>query len=483
MPAKPAMTWSKLLSAKSTRRVLSGKPPDDDGGDFRNPFEKDLGKVIFSTPFRRLQDKAQVFPLEAMDGVRNRASHSMEVANVARDLAKVIAGKIPKKTVDTTLTSDQAEYIRTIAYVGGLLHDLGNPPFGHAGEDAIKMWFQSKTEGFWKGFGLVGKHLKLRDDFLHFDGNAQTLRLVSRLQAVSDLNGLNLTAATFASLVKYEAGCGNIKSTQHLYSKLGHFKTEEKLLALVRKETGSEGRRHPMTFIIEAADDIVYGVVDVEDGIKKGVIKWADVTKALDETAKLPNFTANQRELCTSLHGKTKSFIDSRLSDLPPGHLNYDEAYVQYFRTLLIKEAVSLCSDVFIENYAQIMRGGYKKELIKDSDLAAVYHCLKKKVGGACIYQCKEAVELEVLGISIIQGLMDIFIKAFIKPTGHATTLAFNKKIMSLFSTNYCLAYEEARKSKVLPDGYLQLRLLTDYICGMTDNFALNLYRKLSRER
>lgn len=452
------------------------------GGDLRTRFERDIGKVIFSTPFRRLQDKAQVFPLEPMDGIRNRASHSLEVANVAKDLAKAVVAKLIENNIQQ-FSQDEIDSITNISYVGGLLHDLGNPPFGHAGEDAIKMWFEEKDEEFWKHYGLSEKYTELRNEFKYFDGNAQTLRLVSRLQVVSDLNGLNLTSGSFAPLIKYEADCRSLKKNVHHFSKLGYFQTEQELVSKVREEISSVGMRHPLTFLIEAADDIVYGIADVEDAIKKKVINWGQVKNLLDNEAEDQHWTQIQRELCTKIIGESESFLRSKIADLDRQLIDHDEAVAQVYRTRVIRQAVSAVRDQFIENYESIMNGTYHNELIKDSDVAAVYRCLKKKIGGPLIYQCKEALELEVLGINIIRGLMDIFIKGFAGGSEGNTTLDFNKKIMNLYSRNYRLAFEEAKARGNFPEGYLQLRLLTDYVCGMTDTFALNLYRKLSRER
>lgn len=201
--------WAKLLHDRTIRHFKdedratdadSGKELPDFYKDRRTKFEKDVGKVIFSTPFRRLQDKAQVFPLEPMDGIRTRASHSAEVANVARDLARTVARELQKRG---EFGEEEAEAFATIANVCGHLHDFGNPPFGHAGEDAIKMWFDKQEPDFWNRFNVSED---LQKDFRCFDGNAQTLRLVSGLQVLADLNGLNLTAGTFSALVK-QAGC------------------------------------------------------------------------------------------------------------------------------------------------------------------------------------------------------------------------------------------------------------------------------------
>ena len=282
------------------------------------------------------------------------------------------------------------------------MHDLGNPPFGHAGEDAIKMWFETKDEEFWNSFGIVGDNSKLRNDFIYFDGNAQTLRLVSCLQVMADLNGLNLTSSTFASLVKYEADCNGIDQDKHLFSKLGYFQTESELVEKVRLETSSMGKRHPITYLIEAADDIVYGIIDVEDAMKKGVVSWKMVVESLNKAAEADDLSPIQRDNLCNLHTKAESFITNRLKDIKSKHISLEEGYIQYYRTLVIGEAVKSVRKVFIQNYESIMNGTYSSELLKDSEMYGVYRCLKKEIGRKLIYRCKEAIELEVLGLSLI---------------------------------------------------------------------------------
>lgn len=336
--------WTPLLSSRSIRKVRRDEEPDDDQSpnpDARTPFERDLGKVIFSTPFRRLQDKAQVFPLEPMDGVRNRASHSAEVSNVAKDLATAVARELVERK---HMTEEQARSFVVVAQVCGHAHDFGNPPFGHAGEDAIKMWFNSKSDEFWKGFGISDADKK---DFTCFDGNAQTLRLVSSLQVLADLNGLNLTSATFSALMKYNSSANTIGSDKPFCKKLGFFKSEMDLVEKVQCETHTRDRRHPITFLVEAADDIVYAVCDIEDAVKKRVISWNQVKGAsLEDT-----FQKFVKE--------TERFIDNRLNGIKTSTklLDTDHAYAQYLKTVAIKWAVNAVAKRFIEVYSEIMSG------------------------------------------------------------------------------------------------------------------------------
>ena len=188
------MTWKKLLNASRPRQTTLPT-------DFREQFERDYGRAIFSTPVKRLQDKAQVFPLEAHDAVRTRLTHSLEVSSVARGLATEVAKRLLK---ENQIDDGMDRQIEAIAAVCGLIHDIGNPPFGHSGEDAIREWFKQKL-GEDKLRDRLENKEQLVQDFLQFEGNAQTLRLVAKLQILADDNGLNLTFGTLSASCKYVA--------------------------------------------------------------------------------------------------------------------------------------------------------------------------------------------------------------------------------------------------------------------------------------
>jgi dGTPase len=278
------MEWDKLLSDKRVRNFFV-KPKRREKND-RTEFERDYDRTIFSSPVRRMHDKAQVFPLEPNDSVRTRLTHSLEVSTVARDMARAINRWMKEKK--HIKTEEQAIAIETTAATCGLIHDLGNPPFGHAGELAIAEWFKEKNkQKEFLVFSNVGNRKKqLRNDFLKFQGNAQTLRLVSKLQILSDLFGLNFTCATMSAACKYIAPSDKINQGLHEKKKFGYFASEELIIDLVRSETGTGEARNPITFIVEAADDIVYSVADLEDGVKKGVIDWDALKDRLIEYSK-----------------------------------------------------------------------------------------------------------------------------------------------------------------------------------------------------
>jgi len=267
------MEWNQLLSPKRIKQLYKGGEGSKQPGDPRTEFERDYGRAVFSTPVRRLQDKAQVFPLERHDAIRTRLTHSNEVSSVARGLAGAAAAWMLKK--GHLKNSEQENAITAIGATCGLIHDVGNPPFGHAGERTIRDWFSQQLAsdaGLRDEFG--GPKTQETQDFLKFEGNAQTQRLLSKLQVLTDLHGLNLTCGTLSASCKYVARSHETDDARHEHSKPGYFASENELIEKIREETGTRTARNPIAFLVEASDDIAYSTVDLEDGIKKGVLTW-----------------------------------------------------------------------------------------------------------------------------------------------------------------------------------------------------------------
>ena len=270
------MNWEKLLNANRPRKTTIKS-------DHRAEFERDFDRAVFSTPVKRLQDKAQVFPLEPHDAIRTRLTHSLEVSSVARGLATAVAQWLLK---EGQIQQGMDRSIEAVAATCGLIHDLGNPPFGHSGEDAIREWFRKRI-GEQRLKELLDDRPQLVCDFLKFDGNAQSLRLVARLQILADFHGLNLTFGTLSASCKYiapshEADDG---AQNHAMKKMGYFASENSIIQQIRESTGTGAARNPLTFLVEAADDIVYSVADIEDGVKKGILSWNAFADDLKENA------------------------------------------------------------------------------------------------------------------------------------------------------------------------------------------------------
>jgi dGTPase len=480
------MEWDKLLSDKRVRDFFKEPKPREKNN--RTEFERDYDRAIFSTPVRRMHDKAQVFPLEPNDSVRTRLTHSLEVSTVARDMARAIGSWLEKdkKKID----EKQPKSIESIAATCGLIHDLGNPPFGHAGEEAIAEWFKDKEKRFLDFFNTGHRKKQLKNDFLKFEGNAHTLRLVSKLQILSDLYGLNFTCGTMSAACKYTAPSHKTldkKKGFHEKEKPGYFASEELIIDLVRDETGTGDARNPITFIVEAADDIVFSVVDLEDGVKKGVIDWKSLKRLLRDESE------GNKKILEECFKKAERMVTKDPLVKLKGK-SYDEAMAQSFRVWAIGESVHAVIETFKEKYEDIMNGSYHKELYKDSKASSLINACKK-VGKGYIYCAEQVVKKEIMARRVIHDLMDIFWYGVSKKPSERTR--FEKGIYNLMSENYRTVFEKiaelpkplskysdvynnSRGKEKLPENYCCMQLVTDYICGMTDTFACTLHRQLT---
>ncbi len=463
------MEWKKLLCVERT----SGKPSKKYAPDLRSDFERDYDRTIFSTPVRRLQDKAQVFVLETHDAVRTRLTHSLEVSTVAKDLTHAAARWMcdnPKIGV----SSEEASCIETIAATCGLIHDLGNPPFGHAGETAISSWFAERRKGFglfdFENYAGPIRKTQLEKDFLSFEGNAHTIRLLSKLQLLVNAYGLNLTYGTLSPACKYTAASdrSDPKSEIHEINKPGFFASESGLIEQVREKTGTDVFRNPITFLVEAADDIVYSTVDIEDAVKKGIIDWDLVEDQLRAHVDSDVFKDLKKRMDDYLESATVKLDGKKLA----------EACSQTFRIFAISILVPSVVEVFKAKYDKIMAGEYHGELVKDcSANTLVKTC--KTIGKNYIYCSSETTRLEVMGREIIFELMDLFWQGASHAEEHKKNKDFPYKIYSLMSENYRTVFEKTLEKGDIPIQYCQMQLVTDYMCGMTDNFARTLHQQL----
>jgi len=455
------MDWKTLLCKDRPR-------PSTSTGDHRAQFERDFDRTIFSTPVKRLQDKAQVFPLEPHDAIRTRLTHSLEVSSVARGLGIAI-GKwlLDEKRIEPGMERS----IEAISATCGLIHDLGNPPFGHSGEEAICHWFNSRFGEGGLGAALHSNN-QLVQDFLQFGGNAQSLRLLTKLQILADFNGLNLTFGTLSASCKYvtpshESG----DNGDHAKSKPGYFASENDIVKKIRTQTGTGDARNPITYLVEAADDIVYSVADIEDAVKKGVLAWSTVEEDLKEAG---NPTAKK-----ALDGMRHILRAGR--DKEPMNLPGD-VYASAFRTSVIGVVVDSVLNEFKKQYDKIMAGEYTKELVEDCDASPLVDKLKE-VGRTQVYCTPSNLKLELMGRRVICDLMDIFwegakVLPIDGPPLKMTT--FPGKVCALLSENYRRVFRHfVKMMPELPEQYHRFQLVTDYVCGMTDTFAKRLHAEL----
>jgi len=465
------MNWEKLLSTKRHREVAGATKMKE---DLRSEFEKDYHRIIGSASFRRLQDKTQVFPLDKSDFIRTRLTHSLEVSSYGKSLGQNIGEYILTYIKDPGFTWKYKEEMCHILECAGLIHDIGNPPFGHFGECIIRDWFKKNLPTMMYNGKNVESMLseQMREDFYHFEGNAQALRLVTKLHYLVDENGMNLTYALLNTIVKYpipstriDKTTGNIKD-----KKMGYYFADQDIYEMLAKETGTEGKRHPLTFILEAADDIAYKTADIEDGFVKGFISYHQLKeelKALEE--KEPNNTFKPLE---KLEHKYQSGIKR-------GVKNPEEYAVKNWIVQVQGFLINCATFGFTKNYDAIMEGTYGKDIFSGTFAEGLMHLLGD-MAYRRVFTTPAIYKMEVAESVILNFLMDKFVQAVLYYDTDTKMGEIEKRLVSFISENYKSAYHKQAEGKDEAEKlYLRLLLVTDYICGMTDSYAKRLYQEL----
>ena len=431
------MNWNLLLSPRR-----SGQTPSQAEGS-RSAFEQDFDRIIFSQPFRRLQDKTQVHPLPEDDFVHTRLTHSLEVSSVGRSLGKRVGEVLLQRHADLQKNYSLFDFGAIVA-AASLAHDVGNPPFGHAGEDALSEYFlkrpalrQGLTETQW-------------NDLIHFEGNAQGFRILNQ----SDY-GLRLTHATLGAFTKYPCpshfpGRDPGRKSQ---KKFGFFESEQTLFAEVAEalELPTAGLyawcRHPLAFLVEAADDICYSIIDLEDGCNLGLLSFQDTVELLAPILgdKLDRQKLNRDE---SLHKKLGTL-----------------------RALTIGQLIDDCTTVFLENEARALAGTFDGAL---TDLGRYRDALREisRQSVARIYRARHVVEIEAAGHEVLPGLLEEFIRAADVFAGEEKSRKY-QNLALIFPGEIRTAIREAA------DSYTRYRLVIDFVSRLTDKHALNLFRKI----
>ncbi|MFY0571828.1 dGTP triphosphohydrolase [Archangium lansingense] len=453
-----------------------------DAVERRTPWERDYDRVLFSTPVRRLADKTQVFPLEKHDSVRTRLTHSHEVSNLARGMGTFLAYEF-KETRDIEKC---ARTIPPILAAIGLAHDLGNPPFGHQGERAIQQWFESNAASLFEPVeGIsdsarqdIGKlTLAMRNDFLKFEGNAQTFRLLTRLQTVTNDRGINLTLATLAAVMKYPIASDQTKDGHAATKKHGYFQSEIDVIKTVFEHTGLDsGVRHPLAWLMEACDDIAYSVLDAEDSIKKSLVSVSDLFAYLEAEAPNDKLVKDLIDFGRKTHQETRKY------GLSPAELN--DSTIQRFRVNAIGLMVGAVQKAFEDNYERIMDGTLDKDLLAKSDAGPLAAALKKfdKVHA---YRHPSVLALELRGYNTIYTLMDMLWEGITRRQSYDDPASkritpFAEFAYSRISENYRRIFEgKVPSAQHLPIRYREAQLLTDMVSGMTDGYAIELCNEL----
>ncbi|MGC3934398.1 dGTP triphosphohydrolase [Pseudomonas atacamensis] len=457
------LNWTKLLN--ESRRKDRLKAVDVSAtANGRFEIERDYDRILFSAPTRRLADKTQVFPLDKNDSVRNRLTHSHEVATLARSIGL----RLVYENEGIFCKAGSSEFLQrsipALLAAIGLVHDMGNPPFGHQGEYAIRNWFvKNKSE-------IFGESDDGASDFLNFDGNAQTVRLVSKLQILNDQFGLNLTYATLAALIKYPVSTEGIDKGK--WKKQGFFKSEAEIVAEVWEATGlSEGIRHPLTYIMEACDDIAYSVLDAEDTVKKGLASYYDLLRYLEKNCSEDPVAQG---VVSAAKKHSSEFEQGSLS---PQELN--DCSMQMFRvhaiTAMVKAVVeqfSILSNDFVGGQ-QIYKG------IMSVSSAAKFCSVLKDFDMAYGFKHKSVLELELRGNNYIEETMDMLWVGIHGrlDKGFKSETPFGKYVYSRISESYRRIFSDPGND--LSVGYKEAQLLADAISGMTDSYLITLHSEL----
>ncbi|PJA97689.1 MAG: deoxyguanosinetriphosphate triphosphohydrolase [Ignavibacteriales bacterium CG_4_9_14_3_um_filter_30_11] len=445
------LNWEKLLSTEIYGQQKKSK------SDGRSQFQRDFDRIVFSSAFRRLQDKTQVFPLPESDFVHTRLTHSLEVSCVGRSLGNIV-GKIligrHKELEKKYLSFNFGEIVAAAC----LAHDIGNPPFGHSGEDAISEYFRN---GEGKNFESKISDNKKWEDLINFEGNAQGFRIITKLQNPNINGSLRLSLATLGTFTKYprESKLNGIDEKlikgNKIYRKHGFFQSEKKIFESVTKGIGltklnkeknnSIFSRHPLAYLVEAADDICYGIMDLEDAFRLGILSFNETEKLL-----LP-------------------FVDKNLR-LYNQRNKHDK--IGYLRAKTISNLVMQLSYCFADNENIILEGKMYDDLI--SHIPANKAILRiKNISVEKIYSYKNVIEREAAGYEVIGGLLDIFINA-INEEAEGRLSNKNKSIIQLLPRQF---FEKDERNE--EELYERLLKVTDYISGMTDSFAISLFRRI----
>lgn len=437
--------------------------------------DSDRSRVIYCASLRRMQRKTQVFPLENNAAVRSRLTHSLEVAHVGRYLTDTILAKARQQNLVGSwgIDAERAIAMGLIVETACLLHDIGNPPFGHFGELAISRWFAQKRQQLLMHSDAEAS--RLYDDFLNFDGNPQGFRLIAVLAGVDGATGLNLTLTQLAATVKYPVAPDGIVVTDQLRKKAGVFHTEEDVLADVLSRLGmAPHARHPFAYLMEAADDISYCLSDIEDGIEKKICGWKDFKQRIESE-------------CESCSDEAKTLLE-RVFRESEGYRDVDP--VVAFRTRLIRCLVEYSAEQYIENHDKILQGELPELISGDHAHGELLGCIKNAVRGL-VYSSPLAQIPELTGLSVITGLLDIFedlllvdrarFESMVSGKWKGMGVDSEKRLYDLIARKHASAYRAAVNGSS-SDGVervLRIHMLLDFISGMTDSYSTSLFQTL----
>ena len=465
------MEWRTLLSPKREREG-SGRAKS---ADLRSEFEKDYHRIIGSASFRRLQDKTQVFPLDKSDFIRTRLTHSLEVSSLGKSLGQNIGENILKFRRNSGFVPRMKEDISHILECAGLIHDIGNPPFGHFGEVAIREWFARNLPKLSFRGQAVEDMLseQMKQDFYHFEGNAQALRLVTKLHSLVDEHGMNLTYALLNTIIKYpvpstgiRGDSGNIKD-----KKMGYYLADEAVFRRVTEATGAGNNRHPLTYILEAADDLAYKTADIEDAFVKGFISYYTLEREL----------APLERACPESPFKPLEKLRQLYERGLKKEVGNPESYAVKNWIISVQGFLISCATYgFTSNYDSIMAGTFGQDLFYGTYGERLMELLGD-MAYRRVFSSMEIYKMEVAESAILDNLMDKLVRAVLYYDTDVRQDTIDRRVVSFISDNYKNAYRlQAEGKNEAEKLYLRLLLVTDYVCGMTDSYAKRLYQEMN---
>lgn len=438
------MEWKQLISNKRFGQEHKHAERHDD----RSEFKRDYDRLIFSSAFRRLQNKTQVFPLPGSIFVHNRLTHSLEVASVGMSIGNDISRRVIQKRPE--LKDTLVEEIGTIVSAACLAHDLGNPPFGHSGEKAIQTFFS-------EGPGQKIKSMvssEFWDDITHFEGNANAFRILTHRFKGRRQGGFVMTYSMLASIVKYPFA----SSLAGNHGKFGFFASEAESYRKIADELGifcksAPGEplkyaRHPLVYMVEAADDICYEIMDIEDSHKLKILSFAETEHLL-----LSFFDEDIQQKIR------QRIIDEEMTD--------ENEKVVYMRASVIGKLENECVAAFLAHEEEILAGTFEGSLIdhiSERQKKAYKEC--EKISYSKIYQSKPVLDIELSGYKIMATLMEVFIEAAVNPSRF-----YSKQLLRRVSSQYDIENENLEE---------RIMAVIDYISGMTDIYALDIYNGIS---
>lgn len=421
----------------------------------RTDFQRDFDRIIFSSAFRRLQNKTQVFPLPGSVFVHNRLTHSLEVSSVGRSLGSVIGEFIYGQFKNDLNEESKNFYLHNLSNViaaGCLCHDVGNPAFGHSGEDAIASYFDRNDTSLKSKFNE-----KEWADLVNFEGNANAIRVLAQQQQGKDAGGVQLTLSTLASIAKYPCEAIAKKKGVVHRKKFGFFQNEKDIFLEIAKRTSmiKENddpyifKRHPFVWLVEAADDICYNIIDMEDAHRLGIVSTADCKNLFFELVKSE----------TDDIKRVEQKLDS---------ISNENEQISYLRAKVINALINKSIELYKNNFDKILQGNLEKGLLdiyksENKTLQDIESFSIEK-----IYNHKAVVEIENAGYNVMYELLDHFIPSILKSTDERKS--YDKKALKLLPKQFF--YEDGTD-------YQKVLGVIDFVSGMTDNFATDLYRKI----